>query len=97
MGPRSFKMPITASNWSVATANGALLTVAMRCPATALTGSLAGGVVFANLAVLQLGHPNAFHPLGFQNPDIFVADHMAFGQQLFPARTEYRATQDPSG
>jgi hypothetical protein len=30
IGPRSFSMPVTASNWARETAKGALFTVAMR-------------------------------------------------------------------
>src|ERR1022692_695917 len=141
IGPRSFSILTTASNWVRETANGALFTVAMRWPGIAklkfsagdreaeiqrrgddhagravdllqqvvvhqhatflgglqigpaarrqadleasaahLAGYRADRIVFADLAFLQFGHPNGCHTLGFEDPDVVVADYMSLRQ-----------------
>ena len=55
------------------------------------------GVVFADLALLELGHPDLAHTFGLEQLDVFLAEHVSLGQELLAPWTEDRAAEDSPG
>ena len=49
-----------------------------------LAGDRADRIILADLAILEFGDPDILHAFGFEDPDIFVADHVALRQQFLP-------------
>ena len=55
------------------------------------------GVVFADLALLELGHPDLAHTFGLEQLDVFLAEHVPLGQEFLAPWAEDRAAEDSPG
>ena len=69
----------------------------LEAAATHVGRDLCDGFVFSDFAVFELGDPDLFHALVFEELDVFFTEQMTFGEEFLAAGPEDGATKDSSG